>query len=35
MKFPSREWCERRSRDADDPEVVAALADFGPVVAGV
>jgi hypothetical protein len=36
MKFPSREWCEAAAAAMlSDPEVVAALADFGPVVAGV
>ena len=36
MKFPSREWC-RAVADAmlRDPSVQAAIADFGPVVAGV
>lgn len=36
MKFPSREWCEAAAAAMlSDPEVVAAMADFGPVVAGV
>ncbi|HXL39783.1 MAG TPA: hypothetical protein VN928_04480 [Myxococcales bacterium] len=36
MKFPSREWCEAAAAAMlSDPEVVAALADFGPAVAGV
>jgi hypothetical protein len=36
MKFPSREWCAAAAAAMlSDPEVVAALADFGPVVAGV
>jgi len=36
MKFPSREWCEAAAAAMlSDPEVVAALANFGPVVAGV
>jgi len=36
MKFPSREWCEAAAAAMlSDPEVMAAIADFGPVVAGV
>ena len=35
MRFPSREWCEAAGAAlAKDPDVVAAVADFGPVVAG-
>ncbi len=36
MLFPSREWCEAAAAAMlRDPEVIAAIADFGPVVAGV
>jgi hypothetical protein len=36
MLFPSREWCEAAAvAMLRDPEVIAAIADFGPVVAGV
>ena len=36
MKFPSREWCEAAAAAmVRDPAVIAAIADFGPVVAGV
>ena len=36
MLFPSREWCEAAAAAmVRDPEVIAAIADFGPVVAGV
>lgn len=36
MKFPSREWCEAAAAAMlRDPETIAAIADFGPVVAGV
>jgi hypothetical protein len=35
MRFPSREWCEAAAAAlARDPDVVAAVADLGPVVAG-
>lgn len=34
--FPSREWCEAAAAAlAQDPAVIAANADFGPVVVGV
>lgn len=36
MLFPSREWCETAAAAlARDPLVVAANAEFGPVVVGV
>jgi hypothetical protein len=36
MKFPSREWCEAAAAAMlRDPAVVAAIADFGTVVAGI
>jgi hypothetical protein len=36
MKFPSREWCEAAAAAMlRDRAVIAAIADFGPVVAGV
>jgi len=36
VKFPSREWCEAAAAAMlTDPETVAAIDDFGPVVAGV
>ena len=36
MRFPSREWCEAAAAAMlADPWVVAAVRDFGPVVAGV
>jgi len=36
MKFPSREWCEAAAAAiVRDPAVMAAIADFGPVVVGV
>jgi hypothetical protein len=36
MKFPSREWCEAAAAAMfRDPAVTAAVADFGPVLAGV
>ena len=36
MRFPSREWCEAASAAMlRDPKVIAAIADFGPVVAGI
>ena len=36
MKFPSREWCEAVvAAMLKDPAVIAALADFGAVVAGI
>jgi hypothetical protein len=36
MIFPSKEWCEAAARALHaDPAVQAAMADFGPVVAGV
>jgi hypothetical protein len=36
MKFPSREWCEAAAAAMlHDPSVIAAVADFGPVVAGL
>jgi len=36
LSFPSREWAQAAARALEqDPEVRAALADFGPVVAGV
>jgi len=35
MRFPSREWCEAAAAAlAKDPRVIAAVADFGPVLAG-
>jgi hypothetical protein len=35
MLFPSREWCEAAvAALARDPGVIAAVADFGPVLAG-
>jgi hypothetical protein len=34
--FPSKEWCAAAAAAAmRDPEVIAAIADFGPVVAGL
>ena len=36
MKFPSREWFEAAAVEMlTDPAVIAAIADFGPVVAGL
>jgi hypothetical protein len=36
MLFPSRQWCEAAALAmVRDPEVISAIADFGPVVAGV
>ena len=36
MRFPSREWCEAAaSAMLRDRTVIAAIADFGPVVAGI
>ncbi len=36
MRFPSREWCEAvAAAMLADPAVVAAIKDFGPVVAGI
>lgn len=36
MKFPSRDWCKAVAAAAErDPGVQAAIADFGPVAAGV
>jgi hypothetical protein len=36
VKFPSREWCEAAAAAMlTDPETSAAIADFGPVIAGV
>jgi hypothetical protein len=36
MKFPSREWCEAAAAAMlRDPSVMRAIAEFGPVVAGV
>jgi len=36
MKFPSREWCEAAAASMlKDPSVIAAIADFGPLLAGV
>jgi hypothetical protein len=36
MKFPSREWCASATAAMErDPSVIAAIEDFGPVVAGV
>lgn len=36
MRFPSREWCEAAAAAMlRDPAVIAAIADFGPVVAGL
>ena len=36
MKFPSKEWCRAVAAAAEkDQAVIAAAADFGPVVAGV
>lgn len=36
MRFPSREWCEAAAAASlRDPAVVRAIADFGPVLAGV
>ena len=36
MLFPSREWCQAAAEAMlRDPSVVSAIADFGPVVAGV
>lgn len=36
MKFPSREWCEAAAAAMQqDPGVVAAEREFGPVVAGI
>ncbi len=36
MKFPSREWCEAAAAALHrDPTVIAAVADFGPAVAGI
>ena len=36
MKFPSREWCEAAAvAMLGDPAVTSAIADFGPVVAGI
>jgi hypothetical protein len=36
MLFPSREWCEAAAiAMVRDAEVIAAIADFGPVVAGL
>lgn len=36
MRFPSRAWCEAAAAAMlRDPAVIAALADFGPVVAGI
>ena len=36
MKFPSREWCEAAALAMlGDPAVTSAIADFGPVVAGI
>jgi hypothetical protein len=36
MRFPSREWCEAAAAAMmRDPAVIAAVADFGPVVAGI
>jgi len=35
MLFPSREWCEAAAAAlAKDPAVIAAVADFGPVLVG-
>jgi hypothetical protein len=36
MKFPSREWCAAAAAAMEkDPTVIAAVADFGPAVAGI
>jgi hypothetical protein len=36
MKFPSREWCEAAAAAMlRDPRAIAAVADFGRVVAGI
>jgi hypothetical protein len=36
MRFPSREWCEAVAAALlKEPAVIAALADFGAVVAGI
>lgn len=36
MKFPSREWCEAAAAAMlQDPAVIAAITDFGAVVAGI
>jgi len=36
MKFPSREWCEAAAAAMlHDPEVIAAVADFGRVLVGI
>ena len=36
MIFPSKEWCEAVARALQaDPSVQTAMADFGPVIAGV
>lgn len=36
MRFPSREWCEAAAVSmVRDPAVIAAIADFGAVVAGI
>ena len=36
MRFPSREWCGAAAAAMlRDPAVIAAIADFGPVVAGI
>ena len=36
MKFPSREWCEAAAvAMLGDPAVTSAIAEFGPVVAGM
>ena len=36
MRFPSREWCEAAAAAMlRDPAVLAAIADFGSVVAGI
>jgi hypothetical protein len=36
LLFPSREWCEAAAMALQsDPQVQAAIADFGPVVTGI
>ena len=36
MKFPSAQWCEAAALAMlGDPAVIAAIAEFGPVVAGL
>lgn len=36
MRFPSREWCEAAAAAMlRDPSVIAAIAEFGAVVAGI